>query len=182
MNVFVSALGGNEHSVFSMIQHPVPYDFVLPTHPEMEIVEGVPIIPFSVIEAKLYNSLLQTILALRIIKAFHQDSRVLHVISPPPIPSETQIRNNQEGFAQEIARYGISRPSLRLKWYLASVSIIAKAAKGIGVDILMPPDKSTDDNGFLLEDYWFAATHANVAYGKLVIDQIDEYYLKRGNQ
>jgi len=62
---------------------------------------------------------------------------------------------------------------------LGCVSILSKEAERIGVSVLMPPDSSMDTKGYLAEDFWFASSHANVEYGKLVIEQINEYFLKR---
>ena len=177
-NMLFSVIDGNEHSLLSMIQHPVPYDFILPTHPEMEITKGSQIIPYAVVEGQILDKIKQALLALRLIKSFHPYLQVFHVLPPSPIASEKQIMNQPEVFAQHIARYGVSPASLRLKYYLAYQSIITREAEKIGVRILTAPEKSMDKYGFLLEDYWFAATHANVKYGKLVVDQINKLYAK----
>lgn len=179
-DILFSALAGSEHSTLSMIQHPVPYDFVLPTHPTLPIVRGRQILPYSLIETQIVNSIKQTLLVFKIIKSFHSEVNVVHILPPPPISSETQILNHSEVFTQQIAQYGITPASIRLKYYLAYISIMSREAKKLGVDILMPPDISSDSEGFLLEKYWFGATHGNVEYGLLVVDQMNEYYLKRG--
>jgi len=69
-DLLVSVLGGNEHTILSMVQHPAPYDFILPTNPDMELIEGSQIVPFTTIENQIINSLAQTVLALRVIRTF----------------------------------------------------------------------------------------------------------------
>jgi len=58
-DLLVSVLGGNEHTILSMVQHPAPYDFILPTNPDMELIEGSQIVPFTTIENQIINSLKQ---------------------------------------------------------------------------------------------------------------------------
>ena len=177
-DVVLSAIGGNQHAVFSTIQHPEPFDFIDPetgTIPQ----PGVELIPYRTIEGVfdqgIRNGDGKSIETLR--KA--TNAQVVHIIPPPPKADNAFIQQNHESiFAREgIEARGVSSPSLRLKFWLMQTRVLKNLCDEINVDILLPPEQALDDEGFLAREYYVNdATHANADYGELLLREIESRY------
>lgn len=81
----VSIIGGNQHQVFSLIQHPVPFDFFLPEVSGQDIRDGMQIIPFAQIMDHFEYVIREEGDGARL-KALRSVAkcRLVHVIPPPP--------------------------------------------------------------------------------------------------
>jgi len=71
-----------------------------------------------------------------------------------------------------VSDVGLERPETRLKLWRMETRAIAKWASSEGLEFVPAPAGSYDEDGFLHPQYYSDATHANSAYGALVIDQI----------
>jgi hypothetical protein len=174
-DVVLSAIGGNQHAVYSTIQHTVPFSFFEPgsTAP---IEADVAVIPYRALEANFAKGIRNrdgtSLTALR--KA--TKARVIHLLAPPPKRDNAHIlRHHESRFADEnIAGLGVSSPELRLKFWNLQSRILQEVCQELDIEVLGPPAGALDEDGFLAPEFYASdATHANVAYGELVLAQAE---------
>ena len=177
-DVVLSMIGGNQHSVYSMIQHPQPFDFYTPDTPEIEATREV--VPYRALEDAFTNGLRtgdgKSLEALRNATT----ARVVHIIPPPPKADTAFIEQNHETrFAQEgLSTHGVSPPALRLKFWKLQAKVLKQICANLGIELMMPPASTVDAQGFLLPEYYAQdATHANWRYGERLIRQVERQYL-----
>lgn len=180
-NCFISFLNGNEHAALSLLQHPVPYDFQLPGREWLGMQPGFQPLPYAVIRRQLEPYLNSTVATLSMMRLMLPGIRLIHVFPPPPIESEAQIRSGPEVFREQLQHHGVTPLSIRLKYYLLAQDIVREGLAGLRVELLDCPVQSIGESGGLLDRYAAGATHANEAYGALVVQQIQDL-LNAGRQ
>lgn len=179
-DVVLSMIGGNQHAVFSTIQHPQAFDFIDPASgPQRD--ESAELIPYrtlaAVFEKGIRNGDGKSLEAIR--RA--TPARVVHIIPPPPKADNAFIQDYHEShFANEgITACGVSAPSLRLKFWKLQTRLLQKLCDELGIEVMMPPAAALDPEGFLARDYYANdATHANPAYGELVLREVESRYVQ----
>lgn len=177
-DAILSMIGGNQHAVFSLVQHTQPFDFFEPGQGD-PIASGCQIIPYRILEGLFAYGLQKgdgaSIAALR--KA--TSAKVVHILPPPPKADNAFIEAHHESlFAKQgIAARGVSPASLRLKFWSLQAKILRDLCDKLGVEVMMPPRGTTDEAGFLLPDYYARdATHANHVYGELLLREVERVY------
>lgn len=171
-DLLVSTTGGNQHQVFGLIQHPVAFDFHEPNH-------------FSVMHEVIpYNALWDVFemgirgkdgeLLRRLRRA--AKCRFWHLAPPPPKESEAHILQRFEThFAnQGIADKGITPSLIRLKLWMLQCRVLERVCSELDIGLLPPPQQGQTPEGFLAHEFYANdATHANEAYGELVLQQLE---------
>ncbi|QIK78086.1 hypothetical protein G7077_03315 [Sphingomonas piscis] len=177
-DVVVSMIGGNQHAVYSTIQHPRPFTFLLPSG-HQAVGEGLELVPFRTIEHLFEKGLRsgdgRSLQALREATS----ARVVHVLPPPPKESNDHIANNHETtFAKDLARRGVSSPELRLKFWQLQRQVLAKLCAEYGIKLIDPPARAVNEAGFLRPEFYANdATHGNWLYGERVLRDIEKRFL-----
>jgi hypothetical protein len=178
-DVVLSMIGGNQHAVFSTIQHPQPFDFFTPEGPACDPAAGL--VPYRALEDTFVRGLRsgdgKSLEALR--KA--TSARVVHIIPPPPKSDTGFIEKHHETrFAQEeLARLGVSPPQLRLKFWRLQARVLEEICNALGIEVMMPPARAVDEEGFLRPEFYAQdATHANWRYGERVLREVERRYLR----
>jgi hypothetical protein len=155
------SLDGNVHMAHFMCQNGPVFDFHEPNAPSF-IPETRQIIPRESLEKFLMlgeELLLGNLTALKQLLG----SLPIFFIAPPlPIPSEQQIHGQSEIFNFRVQR--IEHPTLRLKIFHAYCRCLENVCRKMGISFVPPNHKAADSEGFLLEEYWLAATHAKPGY------------------
>ena len=172
--LLLSFLGGNEHSVLSLLNPAVPFDFVWPAGSEAALLPGHQPVAASVVEAQLLGALQQTIAQLTMIRARHPALRIVHVAPPPPQANEARMRETPEVFGELIARHGVMPLSIRLKYYGLALELLRRHLAPLRIEVLDPPPASLDAQGALRDALTLGCTHGNEAYGALVLEQLRE--------
>jgi len=170
---------GNEHSVLSMVQHPEPYDFCLPWRADFPMEPDCQPIPYEVVRRQMELALSSTIGSLVMARIKLPRMRLGHVLPPPPVASNEQILRSPEIFRDQFAQYGITPISIRVKYYLLFIEVLRLALDPYRVELLESPKQATNESGALKDEYAFAATHANEAYGNLVAQQFKVHLQSR---
>jgi len=175
-DIVISAIGGNQHAVFSTIQHPQPFNFQLNSNDFLENDPETQIIPARVLRTHFTAGLAgrdgKTLQAFRASTAAH----VIHLMPPPPKEDNAHIlRHHETRFRQEnISQLGVSSPKLRLKFWQLQTSILRSICDELDIQTMLPPDQALTSDGFLKPEYYAGdATHANTRYGELVLQQIE---------
>lgn len=169
-DLLLSFLHGSGHAAISLLQHPAPFDFVLPGHEELGMQPGFRPLPLALIQQQLMPYQVTTIAALSMMRMMLPDTRIVHVLPPPP-SSEAHIRKEPELFAARIAE-GITPLPVRVKYYLLANRLLREAVQPYGIELLEAPPASVAADGSLRDDLCAGATHGNVAYGELVAAQL----------
>ena len=179
-DVLVSVIGGNQHAVFSTIQHPQPFDFITPEGGPPA--KGAEMVPFRALYDYFRDSLRkgdgETIDTLR----RSTTARMVHLLAPPPKRKNAWIEHYHDTFfaSEGITRLGVSSPDLRIKFWRLQNRAIEEICADLGIEVMGPPPDGCDEDGFLARDcYAGDATHANVKYGELVLRQLETYVTGR---
>ena len=169
----VSYYHGNEHSIFSMVEHPVPFDFFVNAAdtPSPSTKGPRQVVPLEVIKRELSVRARATVTYCQILKQLFPHQDVVHLMPPPPIGDEQQLRKNPEIFAYHFDVFGVAPPALRLKVYSLYVQILRDELQAVGVRVITAPAQSQVD-GFLRPDSWMESTHANHRYGQMLLTEL----------
>ena len=174
--IVLSMLYGNEHSILSIVEHEVPYDFVYPPRPEIAPLPGRQIVPWPAVELHMWQILRPAARALAKLRQMLPQARIMHFAPPPPIGSAEQILSGPEALAEKLAKAGgITPASIRLKYHHAQIAGLVKICADYRISLMGPPKGALTSDGLLRPEFWCGATHANAGYGDLVLDQIERW-------
>jgi hypothetical protein len=162
------SIRGNEHNVFSLFEHPSPYDVGGNVQDDKMRVA----IPSAVFEDVLLKKLSGiTPMTEGIVKRF-PDTRMAIICPPPPIEDFEKVVYFPEVLKEKL-HLGRSPLSLRLAAYKVQARYYEDLAKKFGMEFLPPPTEAIAESGLLASRYSGGdPTHANRYYGGLVVDQI----------
>lgn len=170
--VHVSALGGNDHSIIGMLNHPQRFDFVLPEAPELPLEEACEILPAGLLRGELVRRVAPHLAVLAAYRAA-VSGQLIHIESPPPVPSAEHIVRYPGVFRELIAERGVSPALLRYKLWRLHSGLYREACAGLGVAFLGVPPEMQDAQGMLVEAGWNPdPTHGNAVYGARVLARL----------
>lgn len=167
----ISFVDGNAHSSLSVLQHPEPYDFVLPGHEDWGMQPGFRPLPPALIRRHILPYQQNAIAALALMRIALPQARIIHVLPPPPSHGE-RFLTSPEAFGERITQFGVTPVLVRRKYHALANRIMREETHGLGIELLEPPPACFDTDGTLLQQYVDGATHGNAAYGELVAQQI----------
>lgn len=176
-DLVVSMIGGNQHAVYSTIQHPQRFDFFNPEGDPVDLTVGE-IIPYQALKDVFSRGLrhgdAKSMEAIRNATS----ARVVHIIPPPPKEDNEHImRNHETTFRGELVKRGPSSPWLRLKFWKLQFRLLKLICKQLKIDILMPPRRAVTETGFLRPEFYAAdATHGNWLYGERILRQLEKIH------
>ena len=182
---------GNAHNLFGLVNHPQPFDFLMPGTNAPDI-PGRPIAPYALVRAgieeamgrqlKLLNVLVQARQAAASKSPFpilrrwreKQSQRFFLLMAPPPVPEDHALRYSGR-FRGAIERHGISPMSFRRKCWQVQRDIISKWAEQRNVAFIDVPARVFSYDGALRLEYCGQdTTHANAAYGHVVLNLLKD--------
>jgi hypothetical protein len=171
-DLHVSLAGGNDHSIMAMLNHTPRFELVLPEAPDLPVDPAAEVLPAGLVLAELQRRIrphLRTLAAYRAAVP----GRLVHIESPPPIPSEAHIRKHPGVFRDRIEACGVSPALLRYKVWRLHSRLYREACAGLGVEFLAVPEAMRDDAGMMIEAAWNPdPTHGNTLYGGAVIAEL----------
>jgi hypothetical protein len=183
-DLVVSMVGGNQHAVYSTVQHEIPFDFHLPKQKSGVRSDSQEIIPFRMLKEVFQKGISEghdgTVIA-SIRNATR--ARVIHMLPPPPKRDNDHIAQYHEShFAKVgIGDRGVTPPDLRLKFWKMQADILAEFCSEQSVELLWPLPETLDEDGFLLKEFYSSdATHANAAYGELMLQRFENIVSSEG--
>jgi hypothetical protein len=177
-DALVSVVGGNQYNSIGLIQHPRPFQVL---SDESSIVPpGSEIIPRRVLLDVFENGLRgRDGTKLRELRAAAR-CRVYHLVPPPPKEDLDHIlRHHESNFAKAgILDHGVTPAPLRLALWSIQTEAIQAFCRANGIVPVLPPREAVDAAGFLHPTYYARdATHANRAYGELVLRMLERVAL-----
>ena len=167
-----SLIGGCAHHVVGLLSSPRPFDFVLPSAPDLPAT-GDQLVPVELVRTALLD-LIETSLSMMMLLARTQPGPVFHV-EPPPVSADEERMSAGLRALPVFKKGGTLSPRImHYKLWRLHSEILLESCHEAGIRFLPHPHASVDPNGFLLPEYYEDPMHANAAYGALVLDQMEE--------
>ncbi len=172
------AWNGNEHNGLYFFRPTPEFDFVSRHVPQLK--EDAQIVPQAAIAARLrQHSLNQLETWLNRLREAGP-KKLVQIGGPPPKRDNPQLRALLAGepfYAEQIEKLGatpetvaITDSFVRLKLWRLLQDLNEETARKCGAVYVGAPEETMDDDGFLKEEYWSRdITHANPAYGRLML-------------
>jgi len=165
----LSLVGGSAHNVLGAVEHPRPFDFILPAQPDLPVDESRDIVPADAVREKLVEmaaQYLDTIPAL----TRAATAPVVQLEPPPPVADPDLVASRMAWFFYPGQPRIIAPKWLRYKVWRLHCEVIAAACARHGVGLARAPAACMDADGFLHPDFNEDGAHANGAYGQLVLE------------
>ncbi|WP_152531575.1 hypothetical protein [Mycobacterium sp. UM_CSW] len=179
---------GNQHAHFMFLEK--PFDFALASHPGLVMDEGVDLVP----ELQVREVFQPSMPPLEVLLTRMLDTggpRPIVLGTPPPKADNEAIRRGMQVHAEFFAKLASDRglhpdkaqlaPAyLRLKlWWLVQ-QMMRETAERHAVEFWPVSASAMTEEGYLRPEYWAEdATHANAAYGALMLDEYEKRLLAR---
>lgn len=161
-DIVISLLGGGAGCVFN--EHP-DYDFAPYDGDAYR-----PIDSKYVIQAEIENAM-RIVTPLVALRTTFPAIRIIHL---GPLPPLEQLPEGipLEQFAETLEKYGLARPTLRLKWFYVFRGELRRLLMRSGIPMIDEPPEALTERGFLRPEYASSLAHANAAYGALMAAQV----------
>lgn len=175
-NFIFGMLWGNQHFFLSTAKNPKSFDFVLPSEQTRERVADAQLIPFEMMKTLITVYFQRVDFLLQSMKSLTQTPVIL-APAPPPMEEFSSIDRGSSDprIDAQVEQFGVAAPVLRYKFWRLCEEIYQEKAAAHGVTFLPLPLESHTAEGFRRPDYfgpdWI---HANIAYGELVLKQLDQ--------
>ena len=178
-DVFISLIGGNQYNTLGLLEHPQPFDFMITPEDAGSLTPDSRIIPLAQIDAMftsyLRGRLLQSVSVLR--AAFRGEAYCLE--TPPPKADADFIRRNAESHFRVDGEVviNISPAPFRRRLWQAQSRMMRRLCDEQAMSFLPTPPSALDSSGYLATSCYGAdATHANAAYGELVLQDLENKF------
>lgn len=174
-DALVTALRGNQYNTMGLMRHPRPFEVMIPGFADLPEGSYEELIPYATAYSFMFDSLKRGYgkQLVRIAKA--SAAPVFCLSAPAPKEDDEHILKGAETYFRDagISDIGVSPAALRLKLWELQNRALAKFCSESNLAFLPNPPRARDANGYLARAYYAGdATHANAAYGSLVLDQI----------
>lgn len=172
-SIVAISLAGTLHNIFGLLKHERPWDFLLDRDND-EPAAGVMLIPHHTIRDAIRSTAINNKRISKIAGATR--CRALHLSTPPPKADNDYINARAVRYRDRlVADTGINDPAVRLKLWLLEMRVLEELCAEWRIGFLPPPPGTQTVEGFLRPEYYAQdATHANAAYGEMVLQQLEE--------
>ena len=167
----ISMIGGNQHAVHALLQHPQPFDVCKRDGDLTDRVEGAEIIPRAQLKAAFEFWLAKDIQRITLM-AKACPCPMIHLAAPPPklAKAVTMKRIEKHFRAQGQDHHNLAPEPMRQRIWELQNDVLRQALEQRGIRYAPPPAKSMTEGGFLDPKFCMQdATHANHLYGTAVI-------------
>ena len=173
------SIGGNFHNTFCLLENPAPFALTCygkdsamfdksdRRHVSWDMLKG------------LFERRLEKVWPMQeMVHAYFATAQFAHVCAPPPVfefqtPSDADIQRNDKLAMLKYLAFGAMPPILRRRVFDLQKEIYSEHAAELGAYFLKPHTAACTPDSFHDPAYWKDdPTHGNLAYGRLVLDQI----------
>ncbi|TGE01698.1 hypothetical protein [Methylobacterium nonmethylotrophicum] len=175
--IWLSMFGGNAHNALTLLEHPRPFDFILPENVQLPRIPKAELVPYSYIESFIHKMAELYILNTVCLRhAVMED--VLHIESPPPNGDDKYVMEHLENYFREQSSLPRIAPRiLRYKLWRTHSQIIKSACEANNIKFVDAPSEACDPEGYLVPSgYSGDSTHAGPWYGGLILKQVEKMY------
>ena len=174
-DLFVALLRGNQFNTMGLIQHPQPFDVLLPGDSADALQPDAEIIPLQVLRNYFTESLASGYGKQLLQLKRNCSARVVCLAPPAPKEDAEHIMKGAETYFRDlgISEIGVTPAIVRLKlWTLQQQALEAFCLKH-GMIYLDNPVGTRNEAGYLDRKYYAGdATHGNKEYGSKVLWQV----------
>ncbi|MBP1805043.1 hypothetical protein [Rubellimicrobium aerolatum] len=167
---------GNFYNTLALIQHPQAFDLLEPGADAADLQEGAELVPHAVMKDFFTSTIQSGYVKMHRRLREASPAPVICLEVPPPKEDAEHIRRSAETFfvQNNIAEAGVTPAPIRLKLWKLQQSALAASCHELGIDYLPSPAGTRNERGFLRPEFYAPdATHANAAYGELVLRQLE---------
>lgn len=171
----VSSLRGNAHDVLGLVNHPVPFDFVLQGHEHLPLEPDAQIIPASLMTEILTAKMNKFMHGMKHLRSL-SNLPCFHINPPPPIPSAEHIfACRSSSFHPLLEVHGLTPKLVRFKLWKLQAIISEQLCRSLGFHFVDVPPEAIDEQGFLIPEAWANnPNHGNAWYGGRVLLQLEK--------
>lgn len=162
---------GNHHNMLGLVEHPQPFAIGHETLGATSDDDDRHFIPYQLMFDNLYrNRMGDMVLGRAILERFPGASRLY--VNPPP-PKKVWTTGKMPPGIAEVLHRGASPDALRAQLYKIQTATMAKMAAELGATFVAQTDAVQTEDGFLRPEFETEeTTHANAAYGAVMLDEI----------
>jgi hypothetical protein len=172
-DALVISIAGALHNGLGLLRHEKPFDVFAPGDESMTLAEGCLVVPEHALwdVFKVMTEPNKKIAALR----NKARCRAYHLATPPPKEDGGFITARITRYRDRlVAEAGVNHAATRLKLWKLEMRVLAHLCSQWSIQLLLPPAETQTTEGFLKPEYYADdATHANAAYGELVLRQLE---------
>ncbi len=180
--VFVMWLG-SQMNIRALLLQDRAFDVVLPEEGGRIIDPDVELIPCSVIETFVRNSLHTDPVLSQLIERAQGRGAKVWLMAPPPVLPDVAVRErlgSESHFATRLAEIGISAAEAnilpepaRVRLRALLLNVYREFAAEHGAGFCPPPNRVADEAGVLLPQFWGRdITHGSAAYGAAYLHEL----------
>lgn len=174
----IALLGGNEHTVIGAVNHPKKFDFFYENHGNVDVSEGVEIIPFTMMKEFMSLEPIRKYYTIKQIRELFNIPVI--VLQQPPIFRNEYVQKYPGEFQEMLELYGSAPESLRKKLWHLQTEIMQSLCKADELDYLTIPDETMDEEGFIVKAaYGNNCTHGNAWYGAKFLKKFENLILTK---
>jgi hypothetical protein len=167
----LSLIGGSAHSVLAAVEHPRPFDLVLPADPDLPLDTSRELVPADALRMKLEEMSTPFLNSIPLVARVATGPLVQ--LEPPPPLADNELIAPFVPWAFYPGQPRIVAPKwVRYKVWRLHCEVIAATCARLGVALAPSPPAARDDEGFLHPDFNEDGAHANAAYGALVLEEL----------
>ena len=166
-----SAVGGAVHNVLAMVRHPRPFDFILPSHPQLPVAKGTELLPFAAIRQAMAAALEEYLQIMRLVRS-HAQGRMFHLEPPPPLEDGARVLDDVPWMYFPDLTREVAPASLRYKCWRLHSELVQEFCGAHDIEMLPAPLEAIDEGGYLKPVHYLDAMHVKASYGALVLDQM----------
>ena len=164
-----SCIGGSAHTVLGLAAHPRPFDFVLPSRPELPVDPLREPVPADGVRAAL-AAIAGEFFGLMDALARVARAPVVQLAPPPPLADAERIAPHVPWEYFPGRQQVIAPRWLRYKLWRMHCEMIEAESARLGWGFAWQPAAALDPDGFLRPELDGDGLHAGPGYGRLVLD------------
>lgn len=184
-DLLVTLLRGNQFNSMGLIQHPRPFDLIVPEVSELSPNPAAEIIPLQTMRA-YFERTLRTGYGKQLLRFAEACGAQVACLAPPAPKEDTDhIMRNAETYFRDhgVSDFGVTPAIVRLKLWTLQQQALASFCKRHDLLFFGNPTEARDEAGYLRRQYYARdATHGNAGYGELVLQQIGTFMDRRDDR
>ena len=161
----LSFLGGKNYLALGLKRHPNPFDFVLPEAPELPLQPESTLIPYRAVRGVIaHRAEVQLCIFDQLVEVA---SGPVYQFETPPPPA-TEWLQARKPVADPVRQYS----GVRYKLWRVHADVVREHVEQNGGRYVPTPPDALDADGLLRPELCANQSHANAAYGALVLEQM----------
>jgi len=173
-------LGGSEAFRWGLTPGPCPFDFVDP-HQDDGLPLNGQIIPYELI-MKFSRQMFRFVDEFAKFLRFLTNLKLVQINAPPPVRDLPAMIAAEPEWSQRVGDFGVSPLSFRTKMWRAASRALEDVCTENGIAFMGCPPAASDPRGGLRDDMVGDFVHANVVWGRMIVQRLMDQNLHLGER